>query len=209
MERILIKDSIGRKEIVLTDLSLTYDGEKISYQEIIDFNYSHSYFNGIGGAELIIKTHHRITSVSADLSTFIGRKKSQEKIGKVVSLYNKLYPVLMSAFIQNSIRKIQAGESVRVAKVNFDKKGISMSPRTSYWTTNISIPYYNADIKGQNMGVGLFGSHGNFIVLVLSDNSTGKSYKYSNKASHQPEIGQISKAEELLNHIKCNSSDLI
>jgi len=105
-------------------------------------------------------------------------------------------------FVQFNYQKIQNNAQVKVWKLRFDKQGISMRPRTSFWLSKIVIPYDQATISSPRQSIGLFGSRGNCNGFYLHNKLTGTKHRYSSSPDFTPQASDLIKIEALLNKMK-------
>ncbi|MDN3688610.1 hypothetical protein [Cyclobacterium jeungdonense] len=199
----MIKYQIKKKEVTISDTCISYGKESLRFDEIIDFEFSHSYFNFSGGIELnlIGKKNRLLIYVSASNSV-LQRKSTTKNVNKVEEIANYILPIAINGFVKDKYSELENGGIVKIWKLTFEKDTVKMRPRSSFWTKVIEVKYSRGTVIYENQGIGIFGSSGSGSCFYLNDLYENEFYKYSNSASAQPTQGEFLKIEGLFDFMK-------
>ncbi|MFK5856481.1 MAG: hypothetical protein QM503_10150 [Bacteroidota bacterium] len=196
---------INNNKIEIDNNCIKYNFITIKWEDVNDFDFRHEYFNGNGGADLIIKTINSRIGINVTRTIFSVKSKSRE-----IDLLNKLFieilPFLNVGYLQHSIKMINNYGKIKVANLQFSKYFVSIRPRRNLWINKIDITYDNAVILIENLKIGFVGGAGNSNFLTLVDTQNNKEYRYSRSANYQSSIGDNIKAKNLLTYIKENGT---
>ena len=198
----IFETTINSKILKVDEYSISYGGGKLKFNEIIDFDYKHEYINGIGGIELKLYSNVEILILNSTTRGFFSSKTTNNQIKQLNEIYHILYPTLIKRFLIVSMKKIGSGKEIKIARFSFTEDTISLRPKRYLGLSKIEIPNKNAELINKRIRIGLFGGKGENNVIILRNNQTGRSYKYSNSAYGQLNQGQIVKVISLLDTIK-------
>ncbi len=209
MDEILIDDEYKGKRVVITRDSISFDTQKIKFEDITDFDFS-AFSNSINMLTTVdffaFAIHSPYATLTFDAGSnfpaFASKNNREEKRRKVSRLFEIVYPHLLPNYLRNAVNRIKKIGSFKVAKITFTPKEIQMTQRAFGWMRTIYIPYGEAKITYEKPREIRLYMGGDGPMLKIHNTATNEYHVYSNKIIHQPSYGEAQKAIELLHHIK-------
>ena len=191
-------------EICSIDTRHFYKGKKkYLLSELIDFEYSHSYFNGLGGItfKIFLNTGKKLNFSSYhDLlfSTKNSKKRMQYNNQQIKYLIEMLSPYILYNFVSKKIEAIKTGKLVKVSHLTFNHRRVNIRPKTFLWLFEYSVPIKYAKIETRHRKIGIVGGRGQCNDLYLINIETKEEYRYSRNPGDQPSPSEVLKAQCLL-----------
>jgi hypothetical protein len=198
--------NIGNHRISYDVHEFNYNSSVIKWNEVIDYQFEHSYLNGTGGLDFYIYSK----TISVHISEFVAFYRSKNKASKIdqlLDVINEILPIITVYYARHCLREIKAKGYYKIGRFYFKHKTIEYRPGFMSLSHNVELPYENAKVIIDNVRLGLFGGKGSAPKITLVDYKNF--IEYNCGSINQLSQSTILKVQTLLNLFRDHEIQII